>query len=388
MVGAGREGSTLGTLWAKAGSQVMFSSRHPEELKSLVDGIGPAAQADTVEQAVTFGDVVAIVVPYTAMRSRSATIMAQPSPAKWLVLDVRYPIAQRDGEETVKCIGADGDYEALVARVVGFVEAPSLGPDLPLDIRGTASSSGFGRRCRKSQSVRRSPTPTSRAGSARPRRRGPSPRLAPPITLQWASHAIGWCGTTAPSRGTLGASSASARCSIGREDGPDARAHGAGSESKAMHLQNRVTPFGDIVAILNGECSPENRGIIHDPRTKSLLSKRWTNKAWLICSCEYRGRRREIMGTQSWTELFFLDEAVALAAGHRPCFLCRRKAAEAFRAAWAKAKGGAEPTAGEMDAALHTERLISGRKRDTPSGPISSICRMGRWSASPMKPSP
>ena len=77
-----------------------------------------------------------------------------------------------------------------------------------------------------------------------------------------------------------------------------------------------------------------------------------------------------------------LDEAVALAAGHRPCFLCRRKAAEAFRAAWAKAKGGAEPTAGEMDAALHTERLISGRKRrhalranivDLPDGAVVSL---------------
>ena len=114
--------------------------------------------------------------------------------------------------------------------------------------------------------------------------------LAPPITLQWASHAIGWCGTTAPSRGTLGESSASARCSIGREEGPDAQAHGAGSESKAMHLQNRVTQFGDIVAIPQRGMFTGNRGMTHDPRTKSLLSKRWTNKAWLICSCEYKGR--------------------------------------------------------------------------------------------------
>src|SRR5271167_4331316 len=54
MVGAGREGSALGTLWAKAGHQVMFSSRHPEDLKTLVDGIGPTAHAGTVEQAVAF----------------------------------------------------------------------------------------------------------------------------------------------------------------------------------------------------------------------------------------------------------------------------------------------------------------------------------------------
>jgi len=67
MIGAGREGSALGTLFAKAGHPVMFSSRHPENLKDLVAGIGSRAQAGTVEQAIAFGDVVAIVVPYTAM---------------------------------------------------------------------------------------------------------------------------------------------------------------------------------------------------------------------------------------------------------------------------------------------------------------------------------
>src|SRR6202043_879960 len=100
---------------------------------------------------------------------------------------------------------------------------------------------------------------------------------------------------------------------------------------REMHLQNRVTPFGDIVAIVQRGMFTGNRGIIHDPVTKSLLKKRWASKTWLICSCAYKGRRREVMGGRSWTELFFLDEAVALAAGHRPCFMCRRKAAEAFR---------------------------------------------------------
>ena len=65
MVGSGREGGALGTAFVKAGHQVMFSSRHPEELKGLVDSLGPLAQAGTVEQAIAFGDVVAIVVPYT-----------------------------------------------------------------------------------------------------------------------------------------------------------------------------------------------------------------------------------------------------------------------------------------------------------------------------------
>src|SRR5258706_15078008 len=88
-----------------------------------------------------------------------------------------------------------------------------------------------------------------------------------------------------------------------------------------MPLQNRVTPFGDIVAIPQRGMFTGNRGIIHDPATKTLLNKRWASKAWLVCACDYQGRRREVMGGRSWTELFFLDEAVALAAGHRPLFL-------------------------------------------------------------------
>ena len=97
--------------------------------------------------------------------------------------------------------------------------------------------------------------------------------------------------------------------------------------------------------------------------TKTLLGRRWTTKAWLVCVLDYKGRHREVMGGRSWTELFFLDEAVALAAGHRPCFFCRRAAAEAFRTAWGKAKGGKAPLAPEMDAVLHEERLDRGRKR-------------------------
>ncbi|MDL2407008.1 hypothetical protein PY650_15315 [Rhizobium calliandrae] len=128
-------------------------------------------------------------------------------------------------------------------------------------------------------------------------------------------------------------------------------------------LQNRVTPFGDIVAISQKGLFTGNRGIIHNPATKTLLNKRWSSKAWLVCTCEYKGRRRDVMANRSWTELFFLDEAVALAAGHRPCFFCRREAAKAFRAAWAGARGQAEPPVAVMDAVLHSERMARGRKR-------------------------
>jgi hypothetical protein len=101
-----------------------------------------------------------------------------------------------------------------------------------------------------------------------------------------------------------------------------------------MPLQNRVTPEGDIIADPHRGMFTGNRGIIHDPATKTLLTRRWASPAWLTCVCEFRGRRREVMAGRSWTELFFLDEATALSAGHRPCFFCRRDDANQFRAAW------------------------------------------------------
>jgi hypothetical protein len=117
-----------------------------------------------------------------------------------------------------------------------------------------------------------------------------------------------------------------------------------------MPLQNRVTPTGDIIATPHRGLFTGNRGIIHDPATKTLLKKRWSSPAWLTCTCEFRGRRREVMAQQSWTELFFLDEATALAAGHRPCFYCRRDDANAVRMH-------------DIDTVLHHERLDHGKKR-------------------------
>jgi hypothetical protein len=130
-----------------------------------------------------------------------------------------------------------------------------------------------------------------------------------------------------------------------------------------MPLQNRVTPFGEILAIPERGMFTGNRGIIHDPATKTLLSRRWTTKAWIVCRCDYKGVRREVMGGRSWTELFFLDEATALAAGHRPCFFCRREAAKRFQSCWARGNGGARPSAPAMDAKLHAQRLDGRSKR-------------------------
>ena len=130
-----------------------------------------------------------------------------------------------------------------------------------------------------------------------------------------------------------------------------------------MPLQNRVTPTGDIIATPHRGLFTGNRGIIHDPATKTLLKKRWSSPAWITCVCEFRGWRRKVMGGRSWTELFFLDEATAFAAGHRPCFFCRRDDAKRFRAAWEKGNGVKDIRAREMDAALHGERLERGKKR-------------------------
>ncbi len=130
-----------------------------------------------------------------------------------------------------------------------------------------------------------------------------------------------------------------------------------------MPLQNRVTPTGDIIATPERGLFVGNRGIIHDPATRTLLNKRWSTSAWLTCVLQFRGRRREVMTRRSWTELFFLDEATAFAAGHRPCFYCRRDDANRFRATWEEGNRKRELLAPEIDAVLHHERLDGRGKR-------------------------
>lgn len=140
-----------------------------------------------------------------------------------------------------------------------------------------------------------------------------------------------------------------------------------------MPLQNRVDPFGEIHAVPERGLFTGNRGIIHDPATKTLPKKRWTLPAWIVCTCDFRNRRREPMGRNrkgapgqpdkaGWTELFFLDEATALAAGHRPCFYCRRERATDFLHRFGIAFGIEQPRAPMLDKRLHKERLASGGK--------------------------
>ena len=95
-----------------------------------------------------------------------------------------------------------------------------------------------------------------------------------------------------------------------------------------MPLQNRVTPLGEIIATSARGTFMGNRGILHDDSKRLIRNTR--NTMWLICLLEFKGRRRPLMTPGTYTELFFLDEAVALAAGHRPCGECRRKRYRAY----------------------------------------------------------
>jgi hypothetical protein len=122
-------------------------------------------------------------------------------------------------------------------------------------------------------------------------------------------------------------------------------------------LQNRVTPAGEIVADPARGLLMGNRGCLHRA-DRTLGTARWRSKLWICCVLEWRGVRRDPMPPGRWTALFFLDEATALAAGHRPCGYCRRSAYESYAEAWRRAAGLARrPRAGEMDAALHAERV-------------------------------
>ena len=140
-----------------------------------------------------------------------------------------------------------------------------------------------------------------------------------------------------------------------------------------MPLQNRVLPTGEIVAIPERGMFVGNRGIIHDPATRTILRRRWSTDAWITCVLEFRGRRRKVWQRRSWTELFFLDEATSLAAGHRPCFYCRREDAKRFRAAWEKGNHRSDVLAPDMDAVLHQERLASGKRLHPLPMPIEKL---------------
>src|SRR5437588_2021670 len=136
-----------------------------------------------------------------------------------------------------------------------------------------------------------------------------------------------------------------------------------------MPLSNRVDPFGDLFAHPARGLMFGNRGGRFHRGDRTLGARRWVSRRWICCVLEFKGRHREVWGN-SYTELFFLDEPTALAAGHRPCFECRRADARAFAAAFAAGTAvKAVPHAPDLDRALHAERL-AGRSKRLHSWPI------------------
>jgi hypothetical protein len=127
-----------------------------------------------------------------------------------------------------------------------------------------------------------------------------------------------------------------------------------------MVLQNRITPFGELIATpARGTLMGNRGGRLHDAARK-LTARRWTSKQWICCRLAFNDRHRTVWG-DGYTELFFLDEVTAFAAGHRPCFECRRKDAERFAILF----GGSDrrAMASAMDRLLHAERLDAKAKR-------------------------
>lgn len=125
-----------------------------------------------------------------------------------------------------------------------------------------------------------------------------------------------------------------------------------------MPLQNRVTPAGDLIATPQRGLMMGNRGGAFHRLDQTLGARRWASRQWICCVLSFKGRHRKVMQPNRYTELFFLDEATALAAGHRPCFECRRDDALRFAHAWAAARRLPERAAApEMDQILQAERL-------------------------------
>lgn len=132
-----------------------------------------------------------------------------------------------------------------------------------------------------------------------------------------------------------------------------------------MPKQNRVTPFSTLIAASARGTLTGNRGCLHDDHEQ--IRRQFRGQRWIICLLDFKGRKRSIMTPGRYTELFFLDEATALAAGHRPCAECQRARFNQFREIWAKSNPetskAARPAATAMDAILHQERTETMQSR-------------------------
>lgn len=138
-----------------------------------------------------------------------------------------------------------------------------------------------------------------------------------------------------------------------------------------MPRQNRVTPFGELIATPARGTLMGNRGCLHDADQR--IRRPFVGKRWIVCLLEFKGRRRPVMAPGRYTELFFLDEATALAAGHRPCAECQRDRYLLFRDHWAGANRASAPSADDIDRALHGERLDGQRAKRTYAERLSRL---------------
>jgi hypothetical protein len=137
--------------------------------------------------------------------------------------------------------------------------------------------------------------------------------------------------------------------------------------------QNRVTPSGELIATPARGTLMGNRGCLHDGAGQ--IRRAFVGRRWIICVLQFKGRRRPIMAPGRYTELFFLDEATGLAAGHRPCMECQRARYLTFREHWVatRAPMAAAPSADRIDRVLHGERLTATRSRRTYAEQLSRV---------------
>lgn len=143
-----------------------------------------------------------------------------------------------------------------------------------------------------------------------------------------------------------------------------------------MTLQNRVDPFGNIHAVPERGMFMGNRGGCMHTDDQKLTGRPWVNARWITCLLEFRGWHREVMQPRRYTELFFLDEATAFAAGHRPCFECRNREARLFAQTWTEANQPGEPleSINALDRVLHRERVdVATRRQRTTRASLGGL---------------
>ena len=142
-----------------------------------------------------------------------------------------------------------------------------------------------------------------------------------------------------------------------------------------MPLQNRVDPYGAIIAsAARGTFMGNRGGALHNPQRE--IVREYASRRWITCLLKFKDRQRSVMSPGRYTELFFLDEAVALAAGHRPCAECRLERFNAFKHAWVRsgnARGANSPLADEMDSELHRTRFDRRKGKITYQASLNSL---------------